>query len=274
MLGRRAHRELVHVGLAQDDRAGLAQPLGDVRVVWRAVALEDARARGALAAGHGHEVLERDRDAQQRPQCVERVGRVGPGGRQAGVGGVGLGQGAFAVDREPRVEPAVVALRRREMGLGQLVRRDVACPQERGHLVGEESGRIGHRSSRIAGTTMKSPSRAGALASTASTGSDGRDDVLSKDVLELDRLRRRGDVVGRQLGQDRVLVEDVVELALEPRQLGIGEPQTGEMGDVFDVRSGQGGHAPMIPGMRPPAEGSSGSGADRIGPCPPRASAR
>ena len=170
-----------------------------------------------------------------------------PRGGQAGVGGVGLGEGPFAVDREPRVEATVVALRRREVRLGQLMRRDVAGPQEGGHLVGEEPGRIGHpaqRSSRMAGTTMKSPSRAGALARTASTGQRRSDDVLAKDVLELDRLCRRGDVVGRQLGQDGVLVEDVVELALEPRQLGIGEPEAGEMGDVLDVRSRQGGHAP------------------------------
>ena len=91
---------------------------------------------------------------------------------------------------------------------------------------------------------MKSPSRAGALASTASTGSDGRDDVLAQDVLELDGLGGRRDVVGRQLGQDGVLVEDVVELALEPAQLGVGQPQAGEVGDVLDVRAGQAGHAP------------------------------
>ena len=91
---------------------------------------------------------------------------------------------------------------------------------------------------------MKSPSRAGALARTASTGSDGRDDVLAQDVLELDGLRGRRDVVGRQLGQDRVLVEDVVELGLEAGQLGVGQPEAGEVGDVLDIRAGQGGHAP------------------------------
>ena len=48
---------------------------------------------------------------------------------------------------------------------------------------------------------MKSPSRAGALARTASTGSDGRDDVVAQDVLELDRLGGRRDVVGRQLAR-------------------------------------------------------------------------
>src|SRR6476646_2354943 len=49
-------------------------------------------------------------------------------------------------------------------------------------------------------------------------------DVIAQDVLELDRLGGRRDVVGRQLGEDRVLVEDVVELGLEPRQLLVRQP--------------------------------------------------
>ncbi len=57
------------------------------------------------------------------------------------------------------------------------------------------------------------------------------------------------------VGEDRVLVEDVVELALESRELVVGQPEAGEMGDVLDVRSGQGGHAPMI------ADGPAGSAA-------------
>ena len=93
---------------------------------------------------------------------------------------------------------------------------------------------------------MKSPSRAGALRRTSSTGSDGPDDVVAQDVLELDRLGGRRDVVGRQLGQHRVLVEDVVELALEARQLLVGQAEAGEVGDVLDVGAGQGGHGPMI----------------------------
>ena len=91
---------------------------------------------------------------------------------------------------------------------------------------------------------MKSPSRAGALASTADPGERRPDDVLAQDVLELDGLRRRRDVVGGQLGQDRVLIEDVVELALEQAQLRLGQAEPGEMGDVLDVRAGERGHAP------------------------------
>src|SRR6185503_15456251 len=83
----------------------------------------------------------------------------------------------------------------------------------------------------------------------------GLDDVVAEDVLELDRLCRRRDVVGRQLREDRVLVEDVVQLALEPRQLVVAQAEPGEVGDVLDVRTRQGGHAAMIPTMSASAIG-------------------
>jgi GNAT superfamily N-acetyltransferase len=70
------------------------------------------------------------------------------------------------------------------------------------------------------------------------------DDVVTQDVLELDRLRRRRDVVGGDRGEDRVLVEDVVQLALEPAKLLVGEPEPGEVGDMLDVGARQGAHAP------------------------------
>lgn len=69
-------------------------------------------------------------------------------------------------------------------------------------------------------------------------------DILAQDVLELDGLGRRGDVVGRDGGQDRVLIQDVVQLTLEPAQLVIVEPQAGQVGDVFDIGAREGGHRP------------------------------
>ena len=69
-------------------------------------------------------------------------------------------------------------------------------------------------------------------------------DVIAEDVLELDRLGRRGDVVRRDGGEDRVLVQDVIELALEPPKFLVGQPESGEVGDVLDVGAREGGHAP------------------------------
>ena len=54
-----------------------------------------------------------------------------------------------------------------------------------------------------------------------------------------------------------VLVEDVIELALEAHQFILCQPEAGEMGYVLDVGTGQGGHAGMIP---------DGTRAERRGP--------
>ncbi|HYL41662.1 MAG TPA: DinB family protein, partial [Candidatus Binatus sp.] len=46
--------------------------------------------------------------------------------------------------------------------------------------------------------------------------------VVAEDVLQLDRLGRRRDRLRVELGELGVLVEDVVQLALEAVQLGVG----------------------------------------------------
>lgn len=69
-------------------------------------------------------------------------------------------------------------------------------------------------------------------------------DVVAEDVLQLDRLCCRRDVVGRDVGKDRVLIEDVVQLPLEAIQLLVCEPETGQVGDMLDIGARQGGHRP------------------------------
>ena len=66
VLGGGAHRELVHVGLAEDRQAGGAQPGDDGGVVRRHPALEDLRAAGGGQPAGGQHVLDRDRDAVER----------------------------------------------------------------------------------------------------------------------------------------------------------------------------------------------------------------
>ena len=124
MLGRGAHRELVHVRLAQDHGSGGSQPGGDGRVERRDVALEDPRAGGRLTALDRDQVLERHRDAAQRMESVERRGAGAAGRGDAGVGGVGLGKGTGAIDREPGVEGTVLPLGDGQMGFGQRPRTD------------------------------------------------------------------------------------------------------------------------------------------------------
>ncbi len=69
-------------------------------------------------------------------------------------------------------------------------------------------------------------------------------DVVAQDVLQLDRLCGRGDVVGRDRREDRVLVEDVVELPLQPLELLVRQAEPREIRDVLDVGARQGGHGP------------------------------
>ncbi len=72
VLGRRAHRELVHVRLARQHRAGALEQLCDMRVVRADVALEDAAAGGRRVALGQDEVLEPDRNPEQGGQTVDR----------------------------------------------------------------------------------------------------------------------------------------------------------------------------------------------------------
>ena len=61
----RAHRELVHVGLAERDQPGCAGAGDHAGVVQRPVPLQDPGAGRGLLAPHAEDVLERDRDALQ-----------------------------------------------------------------------------------------------------------------------------------------------------------------------------------------------------------------
>ena len=69
VLGGGAHRELVHVGLAEDRQAGRAEPSHDRGVVRRDPALEDPRPAGRGEPTGGEHVLDGDRYA------VEGAGR-------------------------------------------------------------------------------------------------------------------------------------------------------------------------------------------------------
>ena len=87
VLVRRAHRELVAVGLADDHRAGGLEPLDDGGVVGRHVGVEDLRRRGGPHAAHAEVVLDRDRARRPagpaprrrraaRPPCRARAERA------------------------------------------------------------------------------------------------------------------------------------------------------------------------------------------------------
>ncbi len=94
VLVRRAHRELVHVGLAEDPGAAVEQPLDRGRRVGRDVALEDPRAGGRREAVDAEDVLDRDRHAGERAGAGRRGRVIGVGAPQIGaevVVGAGVG---------------------------------------------------------------------------------------------------------------------------------------------------------------------------------------
>ncbi len=104
------------MGLADDHRAGRAQPPHDLGVLARGVAECVGAARGDLARDV-RVVLDRDRHAEQRARVAAAA---------APVGLVGLGQRALGEDDAEGVERRVEAGDPLEVGLGQLARGDVA----------------------------------------------------------------------------------------------------------------------------------------------------
>ena len=151
-LGRRAHRELVHVRLARQHRACLVQSLGDVRVIRADVALQDGAAGGRGVAAGQDQILERDRNAEQRRQrlFVRRT-------RDAVVGRARLLERQISVPPHPRVQRVVGQLDPIEVGVGQFDGGEITAAQAGGHLARAEARQVGRGqlpcSPRMGGTT-------------------------------------------------------------------------------------------------------------------------
>ena len=183
----------------------VAQALGDVRVVRRDVALEDPRPGRALAAADRDEVLEPDRDAEQRVERVERGRRPRRGRRRAARRRSSASASArVAVDGQPGVERAVVALGGVEMRRPsrRATRRSPARSRAASSWARQAAVGIGRSSGASVAAEDRRDDDEVALA-LGGVGEDVLDrqrrvdDVVAQDVLELDGLGRRGDVVGR-----------------------------------------------------------------------------
>jgi hypothetical protein len=124
--------QLGQVGLAEDDRAGGAQP-GDEVVVALDRAAVGGRAPGRELAGHVLGVLDGDRHAQQRP--------VVPG-RAPGVRLLGVGQRALGHHRPVRAQLAVVAANPVEVEEHELPGGDLAAAHEVGLVRGAREGEL------------------------------------------------------------------------------------------------------------------------------------
>ena len=118
VLVRRAHRELVHVGLAEDHRAGAVEALDHMRVVGGDEVFQHARAARRRPSRGAEEILVSDRNAGER-HCVAA--------RDACVGRARLREGLLPIDGDEGVEARIEALdpleaRRRQLDAGKTLR--------------------------------------------------------------------------------------------------------------------------------------------------------
>ena len=127
VLGRRAHRELVHVRLAERHETGGARARDDRRVERRHVALEDLRSARRGHVGRDEHVLDRERHAGDGAELLA-----------GGAAAVDVGRDIERVvaDVQEGVDVAVHGRDAVEVGLRRLDARDLA----RGELVGEVGG--------------------------------------------------------------------------------------------------------------------------------------
>src|ERR1700722_11687281 len=154
--GRRPHREFVEIGLAEQHRAGGPQFFGDGRFVGRGEAVEDVGAGGGQHSFGAEQILDRDRDALERPRLAFRQPRVrGRRHFQRAIRGLG----DKGVERLYPLDRVVV-------GGGQLARREFLRRQPVARLSQSEVGELAH--STTLGTAKKPRAARGALPSTAS----------------------------------------------------------------------------------------------------------
>ena len=126
--GVRAGAELGDVALAQDDRAGGAQPLDDEVVLIRHVVGVDGRAEGRADARRRDEVLDHD------GQPVQRARRPARG--EGGVGGIGVGQGALGEERADRVDARIDPRDLVEVRLDDLAGGELPAADQAGEVAG------------------------------------------------------------------------------------------------------------------------------------------
>ncbi len=137
VLGGGAHRELVHVGLAERHETRSAEPLDDRGVVGRGPALEHARARGGRHVDGAEHVLDRDGHAGERPE------RGAVGALRVDLGGAP--ERALTGDVEERVDVAVDVVDAVEVRAHGVDAGDLAGGEAVGEVGGAEAREVvGH----------------------------------------------------------------------------------------------------------------------------------
>ena len=199
-LVRRAHRELVHVELAEHPRARLAQVGGDGALVGRLEALEDVAARRSCRRPRvaNRSLMPSGMPASDGQLAARRglVRRVGRGER------IVRGLDRIGVERPRRRD-------RRVEALGDLARGELARAETVAQLGDGLGGQLAH--SITFGTAKKPCCASGALASTSSRTVAVGHDVVAQAKLVVDHRGQRLDAVGVDLAELLDPAEDIVE---------------------------------------------------------------
>ena len=170
--------ELVQVGLADDDRAGVEQPAHAVRVPGRGVA-ERRAGRGGGQPGDVDVVLDRERDAEQRRQLgAVRAASGRLAARRPGRAGCRRRSGRSTRRRRRR------AAIRRQHGVHDLVRAQQAAPVVRAQPA--------HTQREPAGSRMRISSIVDGLVSATVPSRYGWVTRLLRDALSSAQLRAPG----------------------------------------------------------------------------------
>jgi len=126
VLGRRAHGELVGIGLAEQHSAGLLEPRHNGGVVGRHKALEHTRAAGGGDAGSAEHILDGQGNAEEwRQGAVTRL----PGLTQTRVGLLRLLAGQLWRQGQVGADVIVGGHDPVDQGFSQLDGRDFAATQ-------------------------------------------------------------------------------------------------------------------------------------------------
>ena len=162
VLGGRAHRELVHVRFADQDRVGLAKFADDRGVVRRAEVFQHPRPAGRRLPLGAEDILDRDRDPGERAEPVA------PGA--SGVDRAGVVEHPIGIAVQESVDLTVEAVDPVEVGADGFLGRDRLGRQGLAELEGGGRGRVHARAAGgFGGIGTRRSGRLGSILSRAKT---------------------------------------------------------------------------------------------------------
>ena len=231
VFGRRAHRKLVHVGLAEGNRARRLQLRDHGRVKHRPVIAQDARGAGAglpatlIASLIASGIPPNGRLTSAASACASAASRVA---RKVGAD--------FWLERFDSL------LQRLE----HFPRRDFARPQKLLQFDNRQAGKIARRHSITLVHDEETVRGAGRVAQCFLLRQAGSGLVGAQDIELRRGVRRRFDALEIEVLEPGGVIQDLRELRLEKRRLFRAQLKPGEAGDVGDIEIGWRGHQAQL----------------------------